>query len=71
MQIILSAIFGIFIGILFMGLISIKRVSDLVFERNYYKKALRNEKIKVEQRDVLIKDIIKESVTTTNQTTNS
>lgn len=71
MQIILSAIFGIFIGILFMGLISIKRVSDLVFERNYYRKALRNEKIKVEQRDVLIKDIIKESVTTTNQTTNS
>jgi hypothetical protein len=54
-----------------MGLMTTKRVSDLVFERNYYKKALRDEKIKVEQRDVLIKDIIKESVTTTNQTTNS
>lgn len=71
MQIILSSIFGVFIGMLLMGLISTKRVSDLVFERNYYKKALRDEKIKVEQRDVLIKDIIKESVTTTNQTTNS
>lgn len=71
MQIILSSIFGIFIGILLMGLMTTKRVSDLVFERNYYKKALRDEKIKVEQRDVLIKDIIKESVTTTNQTTNS
>lgn len=71
MQIILSSIFGVFIGMLLMGLISTKRVSDLVYERNYYKKALRDEKIKVEQRDVLIKDIIKEPVTTTNQTTNS
>lgn len=71
MQIIIVAILGVFIGIILMGLMATKRVSDLVFERNFYKKALRDEKLKVEQRDILIRDIIKESVTTTNQTTNS
>lgn len=71
MQIIIVVILSVFIGIILMGLIATKRVSDLVFERNFYKKALRDEKLKVEQRDILIRDIIKESVTTTNQTTNS
>ena len=71
MQIVLGVLLGIFIGMLFMGLLSARRISELIYERNYYKKALKNEKIKTNQRDILIKDIIKESVTTGNQTTNS
>lgn len=71
MQIILGILLGIFIGMLFMGLLSARRISELIYEKNYYKKALQDEKIKTNQRDILIKDIIKESVTTGNQTTNS
>jgi hypothetical protein len=67
MEVIIGALLGFFIGILCMGLMASRRVSDLIWERNYYKKALVDEKIKVNQRDVLIRDIIKEPATTTNQ----
>lgn len=68
---IISAIVGVFIGIILTSLTVSAKTSDLISERDYYFKALKNEKLKVEQRDVLIRDIIKEPVTTTNQKTNS
>lgn len=72
MQIIIGAILGIFIGIIFMGLMATNRVGDLIFERDWYKKVLRDEKIKTEQRDILIRDLIKkESVNDRKSTTNS
>lgn len=67
MGVIMGALLGFFIGILCMGLMASRRISDLVWERNYYQKALVDEKLKVDQRDVLLRDIIKEPATTTNQ----
>lgn len=71
MQIIICTLVGIIIGIILTSLMSASKISDLVYERDEYRRKLVNEKIKTEQRDILIKDIIKESVTTGNQTTNS
>lgn len=72
MLIIIGGTVGVFIGMVLMGLLNNSKVEDLIFERDYYKTALQREKLKTEQRDILIRDLIKkESVTTTNQTTNS
>ena len=68
MQVIIGACFGTLIGMVLMGLLNTQKISDLIFERDYYKTALTREKLKTEQRDVLIRDLMKkESVTTTNR----
>lgn len=68
MQIIIGACMGVLIGMVLMGLLNTQKISDLIFERDYYKTALTREKLKTEQRDILIRDLIKkESVTTTNR----
>lgn len=68
MLVILGAIIGAFVGIILMGLLNSSQISDLIFERNYYKTALTREKLKTEQRDILIRDLIKkESAENGNQ----
>ena len=59
MLVIIGAITGVFIGMTLMGLLNINKIKDLIFERDYYKASLRKEKIKTEQRDIFIRDLIK------------
>lgn len=56
MEVILSAILGIMIGMLLASLFAMGKISNLTWERNDYKKRLINEKLKTEQRDILKKE---------------
>lgn len=72
MLIIIGGTVGVLIGMVLMGLLNSSKVEDLIFERDYYKTALQKEKTKTEQRDILIRDLIKkESVNDRKSTTNS
>lgn len=59
MEVILSAILGIMIGMLLASLFAMEKISDLTWERNDYRRKLINEKSKTEQRDILLRDILK------------
>lgn len=69
MNVIVSAILGILVGMLLTLTLAIKRIADLVWERNDYRKRLIDAKSQIEKRDTLIKEIIKEPVKT-NQVKN-
>lgn len=71
MKVIISAILGIIIGIIITRLKTSTEISDLKWERDDYRKRLINEKLKTEQRDILLRDILKEPVKTNKSTTNS
>jgi hypothetical protein len=71
MEVILSGILGVMIGILLTSLFATAKISDLTWERDDYRQRLINEKLKTEQRDILLRDILKEPVKTDKSTTNS
>lgn len=71
MSIIISALLGFMLGGLATILLALNRIANLVEQRNDYRQRLINEKLKTEQRDILLRDIIKESVKTDKSTTNS
>ena len=71
MNIIISAILGIMIGMLLTSLFVMNRIADLILQRNDYRQRLINEKLKTQQRDIFLRDILKESVKTNKSTTNS
>jgi hypothetical protein len=62
MEVILSAILGIMIGIIITRLKTSDEIANLKWERNDYRQRLIKEKLKTEQRDILIRDLIKEPV---------
>ena len=72
MEVIISAILGIMIGIIITRLKTSNEMASLKCEREYYEKKFRNEKIKTEARDIFIRDLLKkESVKANKSTTNS
>lgn len=72
MEVIISAILGIMIGIIITRLKTSNEMASLKCEREYYEKKFTNEKIKTEARDIFIRDLLKkESVKTNKSTTNS
>ena len=71
MPIIISAILGIMIGMLLTSLFVMNRIADLILQRNDYRQRLINEKLKTQQRDIFLRDILKEPVKTNKSTTNS
>lgn len=72
MEVIISAILGIMIGIIITRLKTSSEMASLKCEREYYEKKFTNEKIKTEARDIFIRDLLKkESVKTNKSTTNS
>lgn len=71
MKIIISAILGIIIGIIITRLKTSTEIADLKWERDDYRQRLINEKLKKEQRDIFLRDILKEPVKTNKSTTNS
>ena len=62
MSVILGAIAGVFIGISLFALVSVVKINDLEDEMWNCKKKYIDEKFKVQQRDVLIKDYQKDQV---------
>ena len=71
MEVILSGILGVMIGMLLTSLFAMAKIADLTWERDDYRQRLINEKLKTEQRDILLRDILKELVKTNKSTTNS
>lgn len=71
MEVIISAILGIIIGIILTKLKTSNEIANLKWERDDYRQRLINEKLKREQRDILLRDILKEPVKTNKSTTNS
>ena len=71
MEVIISAILGIMIGIIITRLKTSNEIANLKWERNDYRQRLINEKLKREQRDIFLRNILKEPVKTNKSTTNS
>lgn len=72
MEVIISAILGIMIGIIITRLKTSNEMTSLKCKREYYEKKFTNEKIKTEARDIFIRDLLKkESAKTNKSTTNS
>ena len=62
MSVILGAIAGVFLGISLYALVAVTKINDLEDKAYYYKKKYKDEKFKVQQRDILIKDYQKDQV---------
>ena len=52
MQIIISVLLGVFIGAILMGIIAGNRITELTFERDWYKGTLVAENLREEKKSI-------------------